>query len=239
MAGGRKMSLDRDAKNAERAVMVATKITAEGMNKWGSGDPDIARKEGFTPLPVIKFGDFEYVILRPELVHPGHNTAEVVNVTEFNRSEHFRLLVTEPNRLRHSIGNAWIAYGEEGGVFALAIYTPKNTITDMEVSTAVLSYRIVEPTRDDMRAVREMLDEELDVALLNEQVELALRLESRIQQEIPGLLRQLRQDTGWTQTELGRRLGISQQYIGFLEAGERPATAELQQKIAALLFDQV
>lgn len=210
-------------------------ITVEGMNKWGSNDPQIAKKEGFDPKPVVRFGNYDYVILFPELIHPGPNAAGVVNVTEFNQREHFRLLVTEPDSPRYSIGNAWISYGDEGGVFALAIYTPNNTITDVEARTAVLSYRIVEPTRDDTRAVQAMLDEEIDAGLLNERVELMLRLESQLQEQLPELLRQFRQEHSWSQAELGRRLGISQSYVAALELGVRTAPPELQQKIATLL----
>ena len=215
--------------------MSYTNLTIEGMNKWGTGEHDTARKEGFDPHPVVRFGDQDYIILFPELIHPGHNTAEVVNVTEFDRrSKNFRVLVTEPYSKKHSVGDAWVSYGDEGGVFVLCIYTPQGTITDMEVRTAVLSYRIVEPTHDDLNEVRQMLEQEIENSIFADQVEVILAWEEKIRAEMPAFIRRLRQDRNWSQTELGQRLGVSQQYVAQLESGDRPATPELQQKLAAI-----
>lgn len=210
-------------------------LTVAGMKKQFSDEHKIAQKTGFDPMPVVKFGDEKYVILRSDLVHPGHNTAEVINITAESTGG-FEILVT-PTDKKHSVGNAWISYGEEGGVFALAIFTEKNTVTDIRVRTAVLSYRLVPPTAEDGAAVRRMLDEEIEGAALMQQVEISMRLEQQILAVIPGRLRRLRQDSGWSQTELGKRLGISQQYVAQLEKGDRQPPAELLRKIAGMFND--
>jgi transcriptional regulator with XRE-family HTH domain len=44
------------------------------------------------------------------------------------------------------------------------------------------------------------------------------------------ILRAARESRGWTQSETGRRLGISQAYIALLEAGRRAWTPGLTRK---------
>lgn len=210
-------------------------LTVAGMKQQFSDEHKIAQKAGFDPMPVVKFGEYEYVILHSELVHPGHNTAEVINIAA-ESTDSFKILVTTTDK-KHSVGNAWISYGEEGGVFALAIFTERNTVTDIRVRTAVLSYRLVPPTVEDAIAVQRMFDEEIEGAAMMQQVEISMRLEQQIFAAIPAQLRQLRQNSGWSQTELGRRLGISQQYVAQLEKGDRQPPAELLRKIAGLIND--
>lgn len=48
-------------------------------------------------------------------------------------------------------------------------------------------------------------------------------------------LRDARKRRGWTQTELARRLGVSQGYVCLLERGQRPVPPVMAQKVARLL----
>ena len=50
-------------------------------------------------------------------------------------------------------------------------------------------------------------------------------------------LRELRQQQGWTQAELGQRLGVSRQAVNALESGKHDPSLDLAFRIAAL-FDQ-
>lgn len=52
-----------------------------------------------------------------------------------------------------------------------------------------------------------------------------------------GRLRELRQQQGWTQAELGQRLGVSRQAVNALESGKHDPSLDLAFRIAAL-FDQ-
>ena len=49
-------------------------------------------------------------------------------------------------------------------------------------------------------------------------------------------LRELRQQQGWTQAELGQRLGVSRQAVNALESGKHDPSLDLAFRIAAL-FD--
>lgn len=51
-----------------------------------------------------------------------------------------------------------------------------------------------------------------------------------------GRLRELRQQQGWTQAELGQRLGVSRQAVNALESGKHDPSLDLAFRIAAL-FD--
>ncbi|MDP1873830.1 helix-turn-helix transcriptional regulator [Phenylobacterium sp.] len=51
-----------------------------------------------------------------------------------------------------------------------------------------------------------------------------------------GRLRDLRQQRGWTQAELGQRLGVSRQAVNALETGKHDPSLDLAFRIAAL-FD--
>jgi len=48
-------------------------------------------------------------------------------------------------------------------------------------------------------------------------------------------LREGRKRRGWTQTDLARRLGVSQGYVCLLERGQRPAPSAMAQKVARVL----
>jgi putative transcriptional regulator len=54
---------------------------------------------------------------------------------------------------------------------------------------------------------------------------------------LSGRLRELRQQQGWTQAELGQRLGVSRQAVNALESGKHDPSLDLAFRIAAL-FNQ-
>jgi len=54
---------------------------------------------------------------------------------------------------------------------------------------------------------------------------------------LSGRLRELRQQQGWTQAELGQRLGVSRQAVNALESDKHDPSLDLAFRIAAL-FDQ-
>ncbi|NJM37030.1 MAG: helix-turn-helix transcriptional regulator [Akkermansiaceae bacterium] len=51
------------------------------------------------------------------------------------------------------------------------------------------------------------------------------------------VLREARQDVGWSQNELAWRSGLSQQYIGYLEKELRSPSAETLKRLA-MAFDR-
>jgi putative transcriptional regulator len=53
---------------------------------------------------------------------------------------------------------------------------------------------------------------------------------------LSGRLRELRQQRGWTQAQLGERLGVSRQAVNALESGKHDPSLDLAFRIAAL-FD--
>jgi putative transcriptional regulator len=53
---------------------------------------------------------------------------------------------------------------------------------------------------------------------------------------LSGRLRELRQQQGWTQADLGQRLGVSRQAVNALESGKHDPSLDLAFRIAAL-FD--
>ena len=52
-------------------------------------------------------------------------------------------------------------------------------------------------------------------------------------------LRELRTSRGWTQEELGRRLGVSRQAVNALEADKHDPSLDLAYRIAAVFGRQV
>jgi len=151
-------------KNEQWRIMIDLKgVTAEKLNSdWsGMGERKALEKAGWKALPVVRFGDNDYVILHSQPPHPGHNTAEVINVSELN-DEHFGVVITKTGSQRHTLGNAWVMYLDEGGTLILVAHLPRNDVSPLQVRTAVLSYRVVEPTPADVRDVQNILNEELD-----------------------------------------------------------------------------
>jgi len=49
------------------------------------------------------------------------------------------------------------------------------------------------------------------------------------------ILRIARDNAGWTQVKLARRLGVTQAYLSFMESGNRPVPLRLTQRLARLL----
>jgi hypothetical protein len=134
--------------------------TLDGLDRDYSGTEDTRRlrKAGWEQVPVVRFGDVDYAILWSDAPHPGHNTAEVINVSDSESSD-FPIVVSTAQRRKHTEGWAWVAYFDEG----MSVLTEYNgELYDyVKPLTAVLSYRIEPPSKDDIREVEDMLDYEL------------------------------------------------------------------------------
>lgn len=133
--------------------------TLHGLNNDHSGTEDShrLRKLGWTQIPVVDFDGTLYAILGSDVLHPGRNTAEVINISQFNDAR-FKAVVTEAQRKSHAKGWAWVMIGE--GLALLAVY--QGHLTEiLNPFTAVLTYRVSPPTQRDLSETAEMLDEEL------------------------------------------------------------------------------
>lgn len=140
--------------------------TLNGLNNDHSNTQDSRRlrRRGWTQVPVVDFDGTLYAILWHDTPHPGHNTAEVINVSEFGRrGSRFRIAVTVAGRKNHTEGWAWVRIGE--GLSILTLYQDDRDNESLYEyagpATAVLSYRIEPPKREDIDAVEDTLDEEL------------------------------------------------------------------------------
>jgi hypothetical protein len=143
--------------------MKITGVTLDGLNSdhSGTGASKRLRSQGWHSVPVVDFDGTLYAILWHDIPHPGRNTAEVINVSEFNRGDHFRVAVTTADQKKHTQGQAWVLYADEG-MSILTVHMPTSDLHEYtNPYTAVLSYRIHPPTRDDVAQVADQLDEEL------------------------------------------------------------------------------
>lgn len=143
--------------------MIDKSITLDGLNSDVSGMRDARKLQrgGWESVPVVTFGEIQYAILSHDTPHEGHNTAEVVNITEFNEGSAFRIAVTTEQRKRHTDGAAWMFYADEG-IGILTVYVKTGELHEFpHPYTAVLSYRITPPTADDIEVVTHQLDDEL------------------------------------------------------------------------------
>ena len=133
--------------------------TLHGLSNDHSGTEDThrLRKLGWVSVPVVDFGGTLYAIIGADTPHPGHNTAEVINVSEYNKTLS-QIAVTTAQRKNHTEGWAWIMIGE--GLSVLATHDD-SLVEYSNPLTAVLSYRIAPPSKGDVRKVADMLDEEL------------------------------------------------------------------------------
>lgn len=148
-------------------------ITEQGLNRdlSGGGDRLKLRKLGYEPKPVVTFGDNQYILLFYGPPVPGHNTAEVIDITRFNGLAHedgsktnFRIPVTTSDRRRGADGVAYVHFADEG-MSVVAVYEggDEPVLYDYtNPSTAVLSYRVAPPTREDARQVERQLRDELE-----------------------------------------------------------------------------
>lgn len=122
---------------------------------------DKLRKDGWTSVPVVTFGNLQYAILWHDTPHPGHNTAEVINITEFNHESPFKIPICTHQQKTHTDGTTWVIYVDEG-MGVLTVYTETGALHMItHPYTAVLSYRISTPTPDDIRAIASQLDTDL------------------------------------------------------------------------------
>lgn len=119
------------------------------------------RKAEYEPYPVTKFGNTEYVLLAVPHLRPGRQTANVINLTEFN---------TDPTMFKIIVdgqGYAFLIVDE--GISALVEYTPepgRSEITDYVIRhTAVLTYRVEPATRADLEQTEDELEAEMENGL--------------------------------------------------------------------------
>ena len=125
-------------------------------------------KAGYERRPVVQWGDHLYVMLITHFPRPGHNTAEVIDVTGFDairpvagEPPYFKILVSTAQRHQGSVGWAWVKFGDEG--FSILTTIPDGSTYDYtSPTTAVLSWQVVPPTAADVRAVADDLERQLD-----------------------------------------------------------------------------
>jgi len=113
------------------------------------------KETGFQRVPVVTFWQMRYAILWHDVIHPGDNRAEVINLTEFDRDSAFVAVVSHGQQKIHTEGYAWVFYPDEGDMGLLTLYN--GALHDCAVHTAVLSYRIMPPTWEAVQAVAEEL----------------------------------------------------------------------------------
>ena len=114
---------------------------------------------GYEPYRVSRFGDYEYVLVSVPFLRPGRQTAEVINLTRFN---------AEPSNFKIPVdgqGFAWLAIDE--GIAALTEYTPDDGSQSIWHEfivrhTAVLTYNVSVPTREDLEATMDEMEAAMD-----------------------------------------------------------------------------
>ncbi len=213
-----------------------SKLTPEDLNDPTPEQQAALNAEDWNKLDVVEFGGKPMAIAFSSVIHPGLNEIEVVDL-DYETNEHFKPAVFNPpyQGKKNTIGHIYIFHHDEGGSFIISEYIPNGTLTEMKISLVTLAFRVEPATSGDHQKITEEFEDRLYGESLNQQIGLALTLESQIQQKIPAILRQTRKKRGWSQTKLGQKLGISQQYVAALESGTRQMTADLQQKFVALL----
>jgi hypothetical protein len=117
------------------------------------------QETGYHRVPVVKFGNTRYALLDTDPPHPGHNRAEVINLTERDNGQ-FPTVISHGQQVMHTEGFAWVRIDE--AISLLTVYTKTGELHEyFDPFTAVLSYRITPPTMDDVRAVVDELDDDL------------------------------------------------------------------------------
>lgn len=139
----------------------AEKIYELDHNGSGHADEQL-RKAGWTAVPAVEFDGVVYAILYGDVPHPGRNTQEVINVTEFNRGGEsaFQILVSKARRSSHTAGNVWIKECEFG-IAVLTVYNGVELEEYIDPFTAVLTYEITPPKPASIRKTARELDEQL------------------------------------------------------------------------------
>ncbi len=109
-------------------------------------------KAGYEPKPVVDWAGTEYVMLSVPTPKPGRQTVDVLNVTEFNSTGSFRIAVD-------GRGCAFVAYEDEGWSI---LTVRKGELHDFpNPVTAVLTYQIVAPTREQIAQTADEMDDQL------------------------------------------------------------------------------
>ena len=138
-------------------------ITPDELKQWGHAKYATLSKLGFESKPIMKFGEIEYLILHQPALKPGRQTADVINVTDFDHDSSFAIA-------RDDAGNGFMEFADEG-MAVLVIYTDKNgeqSLTDyVHPPIAVLTYSVQPPSRDDVRQTADEMDDELQNSVDN------------------------------------------------------------------------
>lgn len=116
------------------------------------------RKAGWKRRPIIRFGEYEYIILNHIYPRPGPMRIDVIDVTEFDRDSKFQTF-----RLHHypwsTKEDAYVIFTDEG-IGLLVVYDSKLTEWP-HPTTAVLTFRIKPPLPGDIKTTKEELDNQL------------------------------------------------------------------------------
>lgn len=115
------------------------------------------RKNGYTACPIVKFGEYEYILMFTPIPHPGRNTADVINITELETpmdgetAPYFRVV--------RSDRYAFLDFEDEG--FSMLAKTPDEEFYEYtNPTTAVLTYQIVPATSEQIDQTLEEMYEQ-------------------------------------------------------------------------------
>lgn len=118
-------------------------------------------RKGWELRPVVQFGAHEYIILHPLYPRPGQNRIDVVDVTDFDDNDQGLSIFRLHEPWSEDRPEAFVKFTEHGT--AVLIAHPSGDLSDyINPSTAVLPFRVVPPTRQDMIETQDDLDRELE-----------------------------------------------------------------------------
>ena len=221
-------------KTGKKPYLNLSELTPEDLNDPTPEQQAALDVEGWDKLDVVEFSGKPVAIAFSGVIHPGLNKLEVVDL-DYETSEHFRPAVfNHPCQGKeNTIGHIYIHHSDEGDSFIISEYIPNGTLTEMKTSLVTLAFRVEPATSDDHQQIA--FEDRLEADVFGQQIEQILALEAIVEEGIPDLIRRTRKDRGWSQTMLGRKLGVSQQYVAAMESGSRSMPTELRQKFTNLL----
>jgi hypothetical protein len=160
----------RDYLNERLVIDAETRAKVKRLNEDGSGNANSEmRKAGWKQIPVVDWNGTLYAMLYGDIPHPGRNTQEVINVSEFNARGNFEVLVTRSRRTKDTEGYAWI-YDAEGGFGLMTVWTDEFGYSELHEyanpRTAVLTYNIVPPTPSQVAVTNDEMMEDLENTVL-------------------------------------------------------------------------
>jgi hypothetical protein len=152
--------LPRDQAEAKRDRLNAEVERLKRIKRdWAGTEGAKLRKEGWESVPVVDWDGTRYAILSQDTPHPGRNTAEVINVSSFDKDSLYKVVIDQGQRRKHTVGWAWVRYNEVGiGLMVERGHMPEEYPNPF---TAVLTYRIAPPLPADVRQTAVELDDDL------------------------------------------------------------------------------